>query len=52
MKSYIRSLIMLAAAVGLTSCSDFLDKEPTDQGTDAIMFKNPAQFKAAANALY
>lgn len=52
MKSYIKSLVILASCLSLTSCSDFLEKEPLDQGTDAIMFKNPAQFEAAANALY
>lgn len=34
------------------SCSDFLEKEPLDKGTDAIMFKTPEQFRQAANALY
>ncbi|MDE6771074.1 MAG: RagB/SusD family nutrient uptake outer membrane protein [Muribaculaceae bacterium] len=53
MKSYIKSsLLIVAAGLGMASCSDFLEKEPTDQGTEAIMFKNPEQFKAAANALY
>lgn len=41
-----------ALALMATSCSDFLDKEPTDVGTDAISFKNPSQFEQAANALY
>lgn len=36
----------------MASCSDFLDKEPLDQGTDAIMFKSPEQFDQAALALY
>ena len=42
----------LALGLAMTSCSDFLDKEPLDQGTDAIMFKTPAQFDQAALALY
>ncbi|MDE6510662.1 MAG: RagB/SusD family nutrient uptake outer membrane protein, partial [Muribaculaceae bacterium] len=50
LKRYI--LPALAFGLAMTSCSDFLDKEPLDQGTDAIMFKNPAQFDQAALALY
>ncbi|MDE6095946.1 MAG: RagB/SusD family nutrient uptake outer membrane protein, partial [Muribaculaceae bacterium] len=42
----------LALGLAMTSCSDFLDKEPLDQGTDAIMYKTPAQFDQAALALY
>lgn len=52
MRQYIKYFLILAAGMSMASCSDFLDKEPLDQGTDAIMFKNPAQFEAAANALY
>lgn len=48
--------ISLALAVTMTfslpSCSDFLDKEPLSQGTEAITFKTPEQFEQAANALY
>lgn len=49
-----RKYILPFLALGLTmaSCSDFLDKEPLDQGTDAIMFKSPEQFDQAALALY
>lgn len=36
----------------LSSCSDFLNKEPLSQGTEAITFKTPEQFEQAANALY
>lgn len=36
----------------LTGCSDFLDQEPKDTGTDAIMFKTPEQFMQAAYAIY
>lgn len=52
MKSYIYSLLILSAGVSMASCSDFLDKEPLDQGTEAIAFKTPEQFEQAANALY
>lgn len=48
--------ICLASAVmvafSLSSCSDFLNKEPLSQGTEAITFKTPEQFEQAANALY
>ena len=33
-------------------CSDFLEKEPLSQGTEAIVFKTPEHFEQAANALY
>ncbi len=49
-----RKYILPFLALGLTmaSCSDFLDKEPLDQGTDAIMFKSPEQFdQGSARAL-
>lgn len=36
----------------LTGCSDFLDKEPLSQGTEAIFFTTPDHFKQAANGLY
>jgi len=52
MKLYKNSIIALILGAAMTSCSDFLDKEPLDQGTEAIMFKNPEQFEQAANALY
>lgn len=38
--------------MSLTACSDFLDKEPLSQGTEAIVFKTPEHFEQAANALY
>ena len=39
-----------ALVAGMTSCSDFLDKEPLSSGTEAIVFKNPTQFQQAADA--
>lgn len=45
-------LPFLTLGLTMASCSDFLDKEPLDQGTDAIMYKTPAQFDQAALALY
>ncbi|GEM_PF-66361 len=52
MKLYNKSILMLAVGLTMTACSDFLDKEPTDQGTEAITFKTPEQFEQAANRLY
>ncbi|MDR1342392.1 MAG: RagB/SusD family nutrient uptake outer membrane protein [Prevotellaceae bacterium] len=42
----------ITLATLLSACSEFLDKEPLSQGTEAIMFKTPDHFKQAANALY
>ncbi len=50
---YIKLLstsILLASMV--SSCSDFLDKEPLSAGTEVIFFQNAEQFSQAANALY
>lgn len=53
MKTIInRIFIASALTLSLSACSDFLDKEPMSQGTDAIVFKNPTHFEQAANALY
>ena len=38
-----------AIVAGMTSCSDFLDKEPLSDATEAIAFKNPTQFQQAAD---
>lgn len=46
------AILFLAFALTTTGCSDFLDKEPLDQGTDAIAYKNAEQFKQAANEFY
>ncbi len=52
MKLYKNSIAAIVLGVAMTGCSDFLDKEPLDQGTEAITFKTPAQFEQGANALY
>lgn len=54
MKNIINKYIIASAAVtlSLSACSDFLDKEPMSQGTEAIVFKTPEHFEQAANALY
>ncbi|MDR2147589.1 MAG: RagB/SusD family nutrient uptake outer membrane protein [Tannerella sp.] len=52
MKIYYQLFIIALSATVFASCSDFLEREPLSQGTEAIFFKNPEQFKQAANALY
>lgn len=53
MKTIINRLIILSAVtLSLAACSDFLDKEPLSQGTEAVVFKTPEHFEQAANALY
>lgn len=50
MKSTITKVFMASALIGsMTSCSDFLDKEPLSDGTEAIVFKNATQFQQAAD---
>lgn len=50
--NYISVLLMTVALGALTGCSDFLDKEPLSDGTDAIFFNTASQFNDAANGLY
>lgn len=51
MKSTISKLFMASALLAsLSSCSEFLDKEPLSEGTEAITFKNATQFQQAADA--
>lgn len=53
MKHNYISVLLMAIALGTsTSCSDFLDKEPLSDGTEAIYFTSAAQFVNAANGLY
>ena len=53
MKSIInRILIASALTFSLSACSDFLNKEPLSQGTEAIVFKTPEHFEQAAYYLY
>ena len=53
MKSIINKIILLSAITySLSGCSDFLNKEPLSEGTEAIFFKTPEHFEQAANALY
>lgn len=53
MKSIIEKIFLCITLIVFTvSCSDFLDKEPLSQGTEAIFFKTAEHFSQAANALY
>ena len=51
-RNHIYISALLLTGLSLTSCGDFLDKEPLSQGTTAVAFKNPTQFNEAANAFY
>lgn len=51
MKSTISKLFVASAFMAsLSSCSEFLDKEPLSSGTEAIAFQNATQFQQAADA--
>lgn len=53
MKSF--KILLFAASVcaaTMTSCEDFLNRKPLDQGADVSYFKSPEHFKAYANSLY
>lgn len=53
MKTFLNNIFWASAITfSLTACSDFLNKEPLSQGTEAIVFKTPEHFEQAANALY
>ncbi len=53
MKSIINRIVIASAlTLSLSACSDFLNKEPLSQGTEAIVFKNPQHFEQAAYNLY
>ena len=54
MKHLNISIVLLGVTLlaSTTGCSDFLNKEPLSQGTDAVFYKTPDQFKQAANAFY
>lgn len=53
MKTIIKKVFIFSAVtLSLSACSDFLNKEPLSDGTEAIFFNSPEQFAQAANALY
>jgi len=52
MKSNNVKAIFMVLMATLASCSDFLDREPLDSGTDAIYYQTVDQFVQAANSLY
>ncbi len=49
MKKYIAIAL---AALSLTSCDDFLDREPMDFGNEDSYYKSPEDLRIAANAFY
>lgn len=51
-KIIIRSLLTLVLAGGLTSCNDFLDKEPMSNAAPEVYFTNASQLEAYANKIY
>lgn len=44
--------ILLAAALSLGSCSDFLDRDPLSQGSESTFWKTEADAEKGVNALY
>lgn len=44
--------ILLAAALSLNSCSDFLDRDPLSQGSESTFWKTEADAEKGVNALY
>lgn len=53
MKTIINKFFLVSAVVmALTACSDFLDKEPLSQGTEAIVFKTPLNILNRLPMLY
>lgn len=53
MKTYKIMISLLASTMLTTSClNDFLDLKPLDSETEAVYFKNLAEFQAAANNLH
>lgn len=42
----------LLVGFSLSGCTDFLNQDPRDFLSETVYFKNPEQFKAAANNLY
>lgn len=52
MKTKYISAILMAFTLAVTSCSDFLERAPLSDGTDAIYYQNADQFVQAANSLY
>ncbi|WP_256011859.1 RagB/SusD family nutrient uptake outer membrane protein [Desertivirga xinjiangensis] len=52
MKKQLFQLLMIAGILSVSSCKKFLELDPLDAPTEAIYFKTPEQFKAAANDFY
>ncbi len=49
---YIKTALLMAAAGSMTSCNDFLDKEPTSQVTPEKYFNDEASLQYYANNMY
>ena len=44
--------VILLTGISLSGCTDFLNQDPRDFISEAVYFKTPEQFEAAANNLY
>ena len=51
-RNKIITAALITMGLTLTSCSDWLEKEPTAEGTESVAFGNAEQFEQAANAFY
>lgn len=51
-KIYLQAALFMAAAGAMTSCNDYLNKEPLSQITPEIYFTEPAHLEAYCNARY
>lgn len=52
MKKKYFALCLLSAALGLTSCNDFLDINPTDKATEKLVWNNVSTAELAVNYFY
>lgn len=52
MKTKYFAFCLLSAAMGLSSCNDFLDINPTDKATDKLVWKNITTAEQAVNYFY
>lgn len=49
---FSKYIIFAAAALGLGSCSDFLDREPLDFGNETTFYRTENDIRIAANTFY
>lgn len=52
MKSLKKYIFVLTMVLGIGGCSDFLDKDPTDQLSSNLFWQSKADFDNALTALY